>query len=552
MPNIEIDKFKSATVGSGLDEDGDIDMSDGTSYIITIGIDTYKNADLKLNSCVSDCNALTKTLTDQYSFKAFDEPLINEKATRTGILDLIKKFRKSSPSTNDSLLLFFSGHGHIFPIKKDEQGQITEGIGCWVPYECTQSDELDDLLKLSDVIDQIRQINIRHIVLVSDCCNSGGILETPFFYKSSSKINPGINARHLPSRWAICSSRSNQLSAAGNTGQLSRFTDRLVHELKTNLKDELTIFSLLANLLEHFTKQNWQTPYGEPLDILDNNAGLFVFEKKKDILTICNREKILSQGLMTLNYKLPKEKIEEIKNSKNNIEAKGSKCVTFISGTQHCGLTFLGYFVKRAIFRKDTSVNLVSPADLYAEGNNQILQIFNSALRTNAIDAETLKKILIAKLAINDVAIEIRFNSSNALLEKMKIDLINNILEFLSDINAAERKLNKLVLVVVDEERVDFSKSKWKQFDSSITSFIIPEPTPIQPGELSTWYTNMRDFYAGTDDQKLVDFENLFDDCLYKQINLILKETDGYPGKVIKAICENSGCYELSDKYLNR
>ena len=151
MPNIEIDNFKSATGGSGIDEENEKDFAEGTNYIITIGIDTYKNPALKLKSCVNDCNALVKILTEQYSFEAFEESLLNENATKKGILDLLERFRISKKlTTNDSLILYFSGHGHLFPLPGNEK------IGCWVPQEAMDQ-QLKNLLKLPDVIDEIKQ-----------------------------------------------------------------------------------------------------------------------------------------------------------------------------------------------------------------------------------------------------------------------------------------------------------------------------------------------------------------------------------------------------------
>jgi hypothetical protein len=98
----------------------------------------------------------------------------------------------------------------------------------------------------------------------------------------------------------------------------------------------------------------------------------------------------------------------------------------------------------------------------------------------------------------------------------------------------------------------DFGKSKWQQFESNITSFVIPNPKPIESDELSTWYDTMKNNYADFDDDKAKFFEELFAGCLSSQINSIYEETKGYPGKVITAICDKSGCYTLSDKFLNR
>ena len=95
----------------------------GDQWLFVIGIDTYIHWQ-RLKTAVSDAKSVRDVLLSRYHFdKDHLIELYDEQATRRNILDrlrfLAKKVRK-----DDSLVIFYAGHGHLDSITK---------AGSWIP-----------------------------------------------------------------------------------------------------------------------------------------------------------------------------------------------------------------------------------------------------------------------------------------------------------------------------------------------------------------------------------------------------------------------------------
>ena len=77
-----------------------------------------------MKNAVRDTERLTKVLTENYGFQLFRQPLHDEKATRTVILDTIEELEKVLKK-DDNLIVFFSGHGY----RKSKSGFIVPSDG---------------------------------------------------------------------------------------------------------------------------------------------------------------------------------------------------------------------------------------------------------------------------------------------------------------------------------------------------------------------------------------------------------------------------------------
>lgn len=122
---------------------------------------------------------------------------------------------------NDSLLIFYAGHG--FWDERFKQGY-------WLPSNASQ-DSRSNWLSNSTVRDYIRGINSRHTLLVVDACFAGGIFKTRSAFKNANKAIKELY--RLPSRKALTSGTLTEVP------DKSVFVDYLVKRLTENQRKYL-------------------------------------------------------------------------------------------------------------------------------------------------------------------------------------------------------------------------------------------------------------------------------------------------------------------------
>lgn len=102
-------------------------------------------------------------LQERFGFEV--EKLVGTQATRQGILDALDRLSQTS-APNDAVFLFFAGHGYF-----DEGRQQ----GYWLPADATR-DSRATWISNADLVDTLRALPARHVLLVSDACFSGSML----------------------------------------------------------------------------------------------------------------------------------------------------------------------------------------------------------------------------------------------------------------------------------------------------------------------------------------------------------------------------------------
>ncbi|MHC5827860.1 MAG: caspase family protein, partial [Nostoc sp.] len=147
-------------------------------YALTVGINNYQSPTIPpLKGCVNDITVidefLRKHLTNNED-KLFIKKLINHEATRQAIIDGFREHLCQAKS-NDVALFYFSGHGsqecaaqEFGHLKPD---LLNETLVCWD----SRTDDIWDLAdkEIAKLIAEVSQ-NHPHIVIVLDCCHSGG------------------------------------------------------------------------------------------------------------------------------------------------------------------------------------------------------------------------------------------------------------------------------------------------------------------------------------------------------------------------------------------
>ena len=143
-------------------------IEQGRSLIVTIGINDYANWQ-KLKNAVQDAVGFQQALVEKLGFQAPIPPLIDSAATRDAIEFLIKDQLRDVLEEDDSLVLFFAGHGHTRVEEHSETGFI-------VPVGARRPDTKEywsDYIRLSHWLEEIAELPARHILVILDSCHSG-------------------------------------------------------------------------------------------------------------------------------------------------------------------------------------------------------------------------------------------------------------------------------------------------------------------------------------------------------------------------------------------
>ena len=245
----------------------------GNQWLFVIGIDSYLHWP-RLKTAVNDAQAIKNVLLKRYHFDPdYLVELYNEDATEKNIIgnlrDLAKRVKK-----DDSLLIYYAGHGHLDSITKE---------GAWVPVE-SGMDEASAWISNHDIKNYLKvdAIKAKHILLISDSCFAGD-----FFRGKRGKI-PEVTdkiikkAYSLSSRQAITSGGVEPVSDAGFGGN-SVFSHFLLEALKENEKPFLIASDFFPRIKAGVIENAEQLPqFGSLKDTGGSQGGEFVLFLKQD------------------------------------------------------------------------------------------------------------------------------------------------------------------------------------------------------------------------------------------------------------------------------
>jgi tetratricopeptide (TPR) repeat protein len=182
-----------------------------------------------LSTAVNDAKTVKDVLLKRYHFDKYHLiELYDEEATRSNILAKLRYLAKRV-GPDDSIVIFYAGHGHMDPITKS---------GSWIPVESSMS--LDDTSAWVSNYDiknymKVDAIKAKHILLISDSCFSGD------FFRGNRGRLPEVTdkvikrAYERSSRQAITSGGVEPVVDAGFGGN-SVFTHFMVQALEENEK----------------------------------------------------------------------------------------------------------------------------------------------------------------------------------------------------------------------------------------------------------------------------------------------------------------------------
>jgi len=245
----------------------------GNQWLFVVGIDTYIDWP-RLKTAVSDAKAVREVLLSRYHFdKDHLIELYDEQATRKNILNKLRSLAKNVRQ-DDSLVIFYAGHGHLDPITK---------AGSWIPVESSTKD-VSAWISNHDIKNYLRvdAIKAKHVLLISDSCFSGD-----FFRGHRGKL-PEVTdevvkrAYKLTSRQAITSGGLEPVADEG-FGRNSVFSHFLVRTLKKNQKPFLVPSDFYPDIKAGVAENAEQFPrFGSLRDTGGQQGGEIVLFLKQD------------------------------------------------------------------------------------------------------------------------------------------------------------------------------------------------------------------------------------------------------------------------------
>jgi len=148
-------------------------------FLLTVGIDQYRNSKYNLNYAMADASAFQKTVVE--GGKSIFQEVIpvsirNKQATKAKILQSLKSIQTES-NEQDLFIFYYAGHGVM------SEGTISEPEFFLVPSDVTQLYGKDEVLmeraiSTSELKEYAKNINAQKQVFVLDACQSAGALES--------------------------------------------------------------------------------------------------------------------------------------------------------------------------------------------------------------------------------------------------------------------------------------------------------------------------------------------------------------------------------------
>jgi len=141
-------------------------INSSKNVAIVIGIDNYINPNIRdLQYADNDAIAIKDFLKQHTNFDIYAE-LINEKATKDNILDVLDNLKRDDSIRR--VIFYFSGHG-----RTEKSGTGGENLGYILPVDSDPNRVLTTAIPMSQVRDWAQALPSKHVLFVFDACFSG-------------------------------------------------------------------------------------------------------------------------------------------------------------------------------------------------------------------------------------------------------------------------------------------------------------------------------------------------------------------------------------------
>lgn len=270
---------------------GDYDSFYEEKHALLIGIDHYENIPQSLSNAVKDINGFKKLLLKKFSYKEENITcLIDKEADRNAINHRLYNFIDNT-GRNDSLIIYFAGHGTTRLLNNKTYGFI-------VPYDGTE-ERLESLIDFDALVSTVNKIRAKHILLILDCCYGGIAIQRGSNGVSTRFLNDLVSRRAIQ---VLTSGKSNQPVTDGSTqSDHSLFAEKLLLALSGEAKtthgvlNATSVINYVINTVGN-APNSFQTPSGGTIF----GEGDFIF----------NLEELAQDNNSEISSNIPVERLD--------------------------------------------------------------------------------------------------------------------------------------------------------------------------------------------------------------------------------------------------
>jgi hypothetical protein len=195
----------------------DKDAKVGKQIVVLIAINKY-NSWNSLQNPVKDAKALKQILEKRYYIDDFVE-LYDNKATKGNIIKTFNNLQ-SKAGKDDSLLIYYAGHGHLDSISN---------TGFWIPADAgTDVFTQENWIPNSQIRGILSKMKTKHVCLISDACFSGDILDV------TRSIQPQVNSDYFKKAYSRVSRQVLTSGSSETVPDYSEFSTQLSMALENN------------------------------------------------------------------------------------------------------------------------------------------------------------------------------------------------------------------------------------------------------------------------------------------------------------------------------
>jgi caspase domain-containing protein len=201
----------------------------GRKRIAVIGIDRYHSWPV-LNNAVRDATGALR-LFEHLGFEPVGEPLLDEAATGATIQSFVTD-ELMALGPNDSLVLFFAGHGGT---RRQWLGGEQIKTGYLIPADAAYGEKVATWIELDDWLRKVARLPPRHVLVILDACFAGIALTPVVKWRDSGTLQdaPLASLQARRSRRIITSALDDQVALdSGPVPGHSLFTGCLLEGFK--------------------------------------------------------------------------------------------------------------------------------------------------------------------------------------------------------------------------------------------------------------------------------------------------------------------------------
>lgn len=240
----------------------------GKQHLLLIAIDNYPKHTY-LRGPVNDAIKLAKVLKRKYHIDKV-KTFFNDLATKENIYDYIVSLQKDKEhglKKEDSLFIYFGGHGNAF-------SKESYNDGYWIPYDGgNHSIAKTNWLSASELSGLLKKIAAKHVLIVSDSCFSGSLLESDRQSVSSNKKKYLKEIYKFPIRRVLTSGSLETVPGK------SKFAELFIDSLENNRDIFIDILSIYMRIRDPLINHTGKVP---AIGILkdtkaDPNARFIIF-----------------------------------------------------------------------------------------------------------------------------------------------------------------------------------------------------------------------------------------------------------------------------------